>query len=292
MNIIEDLDRRSFLKMTALSGGAFALGLYRQLPAFAQRPQKPPAFAPVAFIRIDPSGTVTLMAKNPELGQGVRTMLPMLIAEELDVDWKDVHIEQADLNPDVFGPQFAGGSTATPINWDPLRRVGAAYRQMLISAGAQTWGVPESECTTDRGKVLHAKSNRTATYGELAAKAATLTPPDLKSVQLKDPKNYRIIGTSQHGVDNRAIVTGKPIFGIDFEVPACSTPSSRGAPSSAEKSKAPTPRKLASFPAFARSSSSRARSPPIRSQGGSRAWSPAWPSLPIHGGKPKTPAKA
>ncbi|MGD0157637.1 MAG: molybdopterin cofactor-binding domain-containing protein [Terracidiphilus sp.] len=219
MNIIEDLDRRSFLKMTALSGGAFALGLYRQLPAFAQRPQKPPAFAPVAFIRIDPSGTVTLMAKNPELGQGVRTMLPMLIAEELDVDWKDVHIEQADLNPDVFGPQFAGGSTATPINWDPLRRVGAAYRQMLISAGAQTWGVPESECTTDRGKVLHAKSNRTATYGELAAKAATLTPPDLKSVQLKDPKNYRIIGTSQHGVDNRAIVTGKPIFGIDFEVP-------------------------------------------------------------------------
>ena len=219
MNIIEDLDRRSFLKMTALSGGAFALGLYRQLPAFAQRPQKPPAFAPVAFIRIDPSGTVTLMAKNPELGQGVRTMLPMLIAEELDVDWKDVHIEQADLNPDVFGPQFAGGSTATPINWDPLRRVGAAYRQMLISAGAQTWGVPESECATDQGKVLHAKSQRTATYGELAAKAATLTPPDLKSVQLKDPKNYRIIGISQHGVDNRAIVTGKPIFGIDFEVP-------------------------------------------------------------------------
>jgi isoquinoline 1-oxidoreductase beta subunit len=219
MNIIEDLDRRSFLKMTALSGGAFALGLYRQLPAVAQGPGKPPAFAPVAFIRIDPSGTVTLMAKNPELGQGVKTMLPMLIAEELDVDWKDVRIEQADLNPDVFGPQFAGGSTATPINWDPLRRVGAAYRQMLISVGAQTWGVPESECATDRGKVLHAKSNRTDIYGELAAKAATLTPPDLKSVQLKDPKNYRIIGTSQHGVDNRAIVTGKPIFGVDFELP-------------------------------------------------------------------------
>jgi isoquinoline 1-oxidoreductase beta subunit len=219
MSILENLDRRSFLKVTALSGGAFALGLYSQLPAVAQEPGKPPAFAPQAFIRINPDGTVTVLAKNPELGQGVRTMLPMLIAEELDVDWKDVHIEQADLNPDVFGPQFTGGSTATPINWDPLRRVGAAYRQMLISAAAQTWGVPESECTTEHGKVLHAKSGRTATYGELAAKAATLTPPDLKTVKLKDPKDYHIIGTSQRGVDNHAIVTGKPIFGIDFVVP-------------------------------------------------------------------------
>ncbi len=219
MSFIENLDRRSFLKMTALTGGAFALCLYEQPRVFAQRPGKPPAFVPVAFIRIDASGTVTLMAKNPEIGQGVKTMLPMLIAEELDVDWKDVHIEQAGLNPDVFGPQFAGGSTATPINWDPLRRVGAAYRQMLISAAAQTWGVPESECTTEHGKVLHAKSGRTATYGELAQKAATLTPPDLKSVKLKDPKDYRIIGTSQPGVDNRAIVTGRPIFGIDVTLP-------------------------------------------------------------------------
>jgi isoquinoline 1-oxidoreductase beta subunit len=219
MIINETLDRRSFLKITALSGGAVALGLYERPWAFAQESGKPPAFAPVAFVRIDPNGVVTLMAKNPEIGQGVKTMLPMLIAEELDVDWKDVRVEQADLNPELFGPQFAGGSTATPINWDPLRRVGAAYRQMLITAAAQTWAVPESECTTDRGKVLHAKSNRQATYGELAARAAVVAPPDLKSVKLKDPRDYRFIGRSQPGVDNRAIVKGELIFGIDFTLP-------------------------------------------------------------------------
>ncbi|SPE17936.1 Aldehyde oxidase and xanthine dehydrogenase molybdopterin binding protein [Candidatus Sulfotelmatomonas gaucii] len=214
-----DLDRRSFLKVTVLAGGAVALGLYKQPWSVAQEPGRRPAFVPVAFIRIDPSGVVTLMAKNPEIGQGVKTMLPMLIAEELDVDWNDVRIEQADVHPELFGPQFAGGSTATPINWDPLRRVGAAYRQMLVTAAAQAWGVPESECTTNCGKVLHAKSSRMAPYGQLAAKAATLTPPDLKSVHLKDPKDYRIIGKSHPSVDNRAIVTGKPIFGIDVNLP-------------------------------------------------------------------------
>src|SRR6266567_1376994 len=160
MTIPANLDRRSFLKMTALAGGAFALGLYRKPWAFAQGPGKPPAFVPVAFIRIDSSGAVTILAKNPEIGQGVKTMLPMLVAEELDVEWKDVRVEQADVNQDAFGPQFAGGSMSTPINWDPLRRVGAAYRQMLITAAAQTWGVPESECATDCCKVVHGASGR------------------------------------------------------------------------------------------------------------------------------------
>ncbi len=214
-----NLDRRSFLKMTALAGGSFALGLYKCPWARAQGLGKPPAFVAVGFIRIDPAGAVTIMAKNTELGQGVKTMLPMLVAEELDVEWKDVRVEQADLNMDLYGPQFVGGSMSTPINWDPLRRVGAAYRQMLIAAAAQGWGVPEGECTTDCGMVIHGASGRKAKYGELAAKAAALTPPDLKSVKLKDPKDYRIIGKSQAGVDNRAIVTGKPIFGIDFTLP-------------------------------------------------------------------------
>lgn len=212
-----NMDRRSFLKMTAVAGGAFALGLYERPWAVAQG--RGPALEPLAFVKIAPDGVVTILAKNPEIGQGVKTMLPMLIAEELDADWKDVRVEQADLNEKALGPQFAGGSMATPMNWDPLRRVGAAYRQMLIAAAAQTWSVPEAECTTNASRVLHAASGHSAGYGELAAKAATLTPPALNSVKLKDPKEYRIIGKSQRGVDVRAIVTGKQVFGIDVSLP-------------------------------------------------------------------------
>jgi isoquinoline 1-oxidoreductase subunit beta len=216
------VDRRQFLKVSALAGGGIMIGTWLETlvspEALAAQPLAPDASLG-AYIRITPDGVVTIIAKNPEIGQGVKTMLPMLIAEELDVDWKDVRIEQADLDPTRFPGQSAGGSTATPNNWLPMRRVGAAGRAMLVAAAAQNWGVPESECTTGSGVVLHRASNRRATYGELATKAATLPAPELDKVPLKDPKTFKIIGTRVPSVDNRAIVTGKPLYGIDVTMP-------------------------------------------------------------------------
>ena len=214
------LNRRRFLQISALLTGGFALNLYESPLASAQsgRPA-PPVLSPRAFIHIAADGTITLMAKSPEIGQGVKTMLPMLLAEELDADWSTVHIEQAELDEARYGGQSAGGSTSTPNNWDPLRRVGAACRQMLISVAAQRWSVPESERTTSPNLVLHAASNRSFSYAELADAAAALTPPDLALVKLKDPKDYRIIGKSHPNGDNLSLVAGKPLFGIDVTVP-------------------------------------------------------------------------
>lgn len=215
------LTRRSFLRVSALAGGGMMLTAYLDPVGelLAQGQQAPPALSPTAFIKIAPNGTVTIMAKNPEVGQGIKTSLPMLIAEELDVAWASVVVEQTMLDHSAYGPQTAGGSTGTPNNWEPLRRVGAAGRQMLVAAAAQTWGVDPAECSTSAGRVSHQRSGRSLGYGELADKAAAMPVPDLATLTLKDPKTYTIIGTSTPGVDNLAIVTGKPIFSIDFTMP-------------------------------------------------------------------------
>jgi isoquinoline 1-oxidoreductase subunit beta len=215
------IDRRSFLKVTAASGGGLLLGLYTQPKASAQG-RGGPAPAPPdphVYIKIAPDGTVTIMAKNPEVGQGIKTMLPMLIAEELDVEWKNVKIEQTDFDDTKYAAQFAGGSFATPQNWMPMRQVGAAGRALLIKAAAQSWNVPESECSTSAGRVLHRASNRSLGYGELADKAWSMPMPDLKTLQFKDPKDYIIIGKPLRQRELANIVAGKPIFGIDVTVP-------------------------------------------------------------------------
>jgi isoquinoline 1-oxidoreductase beta subunit len=215
------VDRRSFLRVTALAGGGVMIAAhFDAFGSLLAQPQGPTSqFLPLAFIKIEPSGAVTIMAKNPEIGQGVKTSLPMLIAEELDVKWSDVKIEQADADETKFGRQSAGGSTSTPTNWEPLRRVGAAARQMLIAAAAQTWSVTPADCTAADSRVTHPLTKRSLSYGELASKLASIPAPDLKTVTLKDPKTFKIIGTSVRGVDVPKIVTGKPVFSIDFTLP-------------------------------------------------------------------------
>ncbi len=207
--------RRDFIK-TSVSAGGFILAFTIAPKAEAQAVGACPLNA---FVRISPDGIVTILAKNPDVGQGVKTMLPMLIAEELDVDWSYVRIEMAPNDPATYGRQFAGGSRSTPQHFDDHRQVGAVARLMLIQVAALAWNCPASECATTPGTVIHKTSGRTASYGSLAAQCATMTVPDPKTVPLKDPKDYRIIGKPTPQYDTAKIVTGAPLFGIDVQRP-------------------------------------------------------------------------
>jgi isoquinoline 1-oxidoreductase subunit beta len=219
------LSRRSFLAASTVAGGGMLLDFSFPTTAAAANAGAGVAHSPEAagtinaYIRIGTDDIVTIICKNPEIGQGIKTSFPQIIAEELDVEWSNVRAEMAVVDQAKYGAQFAGGSFSTPMNYDPLRRAGAAGRQMLITAAARTWGVPVGECDTTPGVVHHKPSGRTLKYGALASKAAAVPPPDLKTVALKDPKDFRIIGQPFGGVDSPLIVTGKPIFGIDTTVP-------------------------------------------------------------------------
>jgi isoquinoline 1-oxidoreductase beta subunit len=220
---LPSVSRRSFLKLVGVAGGglvlAFSLSSCSARDGGGDGAQAAEEFAPNAFLRVSPDGSILIYSKGPEIGQGVKTAFAMIVAEELDADWSRVRVEQARIDPAVYGRQSAGGSRSIPASWDQLRRAGAAARSMLVAAAAKEWGVPESECRTEKSLVLHAPSKRELGYGELADRAAALPVPDENKLTLKDKKDYVLLGTRVSGVDNRALVTGKPLFGIDQVVP-------------------------------------------------------------------------
>ncbi len=221
---VRTLSRRTFLKTSAAGGGllvSFRLPapLGRALAAGAQPARE---FAPNGFIRIDRDGRVTLIMHKVEMGQGTYTAMPMLLAEELEVDLSQVRLEHAP--PDdalyaepLFGVQETGGSTSVRGNWEPLRRAGATARSMLVSAAAKTWEVPPSECRAASGAVIHGATGRSLTYGALVDRAALLPVP--RDVALKDPKDFTLIGTPVRRLDTPDKVDGTAQFGIDVRLP-------------------------------------------------------------------------
>ncbi len=218
---VAGMNRRGFLKLAGAAGGGLVLAFYvgDRATALANTGAASEDFAPNAYLRISPDGTVLIYSKNPEIGQGVKTSFPMIIAEELDADWSKVRVEQSKIDAALYGRQFAGGSRSIPTNWDVLRKAGATARAMLVSAAARQWGVPETQCVTEANFVMHKQSNRKLGYGELATKAAALPVPDEKSLKLKERKDYMLLGKRITGVDNHLVVTGQPLFGIDQVIP-------------------------------------------------------------------------
>jgi len=208
------MDRRTFLQTSLLASGALLVGVTRGDATAAEGPGGE-RWAPNLYVRIDRDDKVTIVSKNPEAGQGVKTAFPMVVAECLDVDWQKVTVEQAPLD-DRYGRQVIGGSYGTPDGWDDLRIAGTGARQLLIAAAAQQWNVPAETCSTSKGSVLHEASGRSANYGSLLAAAARMPAPDVADLKLKSrPDEFRLLGRFVPGVDNPLILTGKPLFGCD-----------------------------------------------------------------------------
>jgi len=214
------LDRRSFLKVSALAGGGLVLS-FSWLAGCKPTPEQALTlpkewFELNSYIKIGENGVVTLYSANPEFGSNIKTSMPMILAEELDVDWKMVLVEQADFWPERFQRQFTGGSQGIRQGWTPLRTAGATAKQLLINAAAQTWKVPASEITAKAGQLEHKASGKKGGNGEFASLAATLSVPE--EVPLKDSKDFTLIGTSKKNVDLEKIISGSPLFGMDYQV--------------------------------------------------------------------------
>lgn len=210
--------RRDFLKLVAASGGGLLLGFHGLGAGEAEAAVVDGLAANAAefnsYLSIAPDGIVTIFSPNPEVGQGIKTAFPIIVAEELDVAWQNVRVAQAPLDTKKFERQVAGGSGSIPHSWQRLRKAGATARRMLLDAAAKRWQVPADECSAANGAVLHAKTGKKATYGELAAEAAGLPVPT--EVKLKDIRDFKLIGGTVKNVDNAKILTGKPLFGLDF----------------------------------------------------------------------------
>ncbi|GAB4025031.1 xanthine dehydrogenase family protein molybdopterin-binding subunit [Spirosoma gilvum] len=220
MKNMQTTSRRSFLKSSALAGGG-VLFSFTWLSSFTPADKREAMNLPdqwtelTGYIKITPDNVIKIMCPNPEFGQNVMTSLPMMVAEELDADWKAVIVEMGPHDNTKLGPQFTGGSNSVRMYWKPLREAGATARQLLRQAAAQTWNVPVNEVTTKAG-VLHHSSGKSAKYGEMAGKAATLEVP--KGVSLKAPKDFTVVRQSKKNVEGQKIVTGKPLFGLDYRV--------------------------------------------------------------------------
>jgi isoquinoline 1-oxidoreductase subunit beta len=216
--MVAKLGRRRFLQLTGVAGGGLMLGFTLGHAQRADAAAGTDAFVPNAYLKIA-DGQIVIYAPNPEIGQGVKTSLPMIVAEEMDAAWTDVRIEQAPIDGTRYGPQVAGGSRSIPTAWDGLRRAGAVARAMLVSAAAARWRVKETTCRTQDSRVIHDASGRSVSYFEVASDAARLQAPDAATIALKKPAEFRLLGQRISGVDNRAIVTGQPLFGIDQVLP-------------------------------------------------------------------------
>ncbi len=214
---VAPVSRRQFFKLAGLTGGGLVLAFYLGDSQVAVA-QTTTDFAPNGFVQVRPNGDIVIFSKCPEIGQGIKTAFGLIIAEELDADWQRVQVKQAAVNPAVYGRQGAGGSTSIPANWDQLRQAGAMARSMLVSAAALEWKISEADCRTQNSQVM-SKDGRSISYGDLVTKAAALPLPDVKTLKLKDRSEYQLFGKRYTGVDNRQIVTGQPLFGVDTQLP-------------------------------------------------------------------------